>query len=71
MEAAYYSLRMRLRRGLDFTAVFCADDVLSAGACQALQAEGVAVPKDVSAMGFDDLRWTRLFTPPLTCETLE
>ena len=66
MESAYYSLATRLRSRRDFTAVFCASDTLAVGTCKALQAAGVAIPDEISVVGFDDLRWTRLLTPSLT-----
>ena len=66
MESAYYSMATRLRSRRDFTAIFCASDILAVGACKALQAAGIAVPEEISVVGFDDLRWTRLLTPSLT-----
>lgn len=66
LEAAYYGMATRLRARRDFTAVFCASDVLAAGACKALLDAGVSLPRDVSVVGFDDLRWAKLITPALT-----
>jgi DNA-binding LacI/PurR family transcriptional regulator len=66
MEAAYYAMATRLRLRRDFTAVFCASDLLAVGVCKALQDAGVSVPGEVSVVGFDDLRWTKLITPALT-----
>jgi len=65
-EGAYEHLRARLRENPDFTAVFCASDVLAVGVYRALREEAVAIPEQMSVVGFDDLRWTRLLTPPLT-----
>jgi LacI family transcriptional regulator len=39
----------------DFTAVFACNDLIAAGARQALLEHGVRVPEDVSMVGFDDL----------------
>ncbi|HVK04691.1 MAG TPA: LacI family DNA-binding transcriptional regulator [Armatimonadaceae bacterium] len=66
MEAAYYAMATRLRARRDFTAVFCASDLIAVGVCKALQDAGVSVPGDVSVVGFDDLRWAKLITPALT-----
>jgi DNA-binding LacI/PurR family transcriptional regulator len=49
-----------------FTALFCANDTLAAGACRALHGAGVRIPDEVSVIGFDDLRWAQLITPSLT-----
>jgi LacI family repressor for deo operon, udp, cdd, tsx, nupC, and nupG len=66
LNAAREAVMARLARGHDFTAIFCADDVLAVGAGHALHEAGLRVPEDVSVVGFDDLRWTRLLSPPLT-----
>lgn len=66
LTAAREAVTARLGRGRDFTAIFCADDVLAVGACHALHEASLRVPDDVSIVGFDDLRWTRLLSPPLT-----
>jgi Transcriptional regulators len=66
METAYYAMATRLRTRRDFTAVFCASDLLAVGVCKALQDAGVRVPSEISVVGFDDLRWAKLITPSLT-----
>jgi LacI family transcriptional regulator len=37
------------------TAVFCSNDVVAIGACNAARARGIDVPGDVSIVGFDDI----------------
>jgi LacI family transcriptional regulator len=37
------------------TAVMCANDMLAIGAMEALKERGLAIPRDVSVMGFDDI----------------
>lgn len=66
MEAAYYAMATRLRARRDFTAIFCASDTLAVGAGKAIQDAGISIPGDISLIGFDDLRWTKLLTPALT-----
>ena len=48
------------------TAIICGNDVLAAGAMLAIREAGLAVPRDVSVTGFDDIELARLLDPPLT-----
>ncbi|MGQ9371176.1 LacI family DNA-binding transcriptional regulator [Azospirillum sp. ST 5-10] len=48
------------------TAFFCVADIVALATIQALQAHGLAVPGDVSVIGFDDLAVAAHATPPLT-----
>ncbi|WP_423919570.1 substrate-binding domain-containing protein [Frigoribacterium sp. 2-23] len=55
----------RARSG-EITAVFCANDQMALGVLHAFSDAGVAVPGDVSVVGFDDLPEAAYFIPPLT-----
>ncbi len=59
-----------LQRGIDFTAVFAANDQMAGGATLAVQRRGLRVPEDVSIIGFDDLLATRHASPPRTTVNL-
>jgi len=48
------------------TAIICGNDVLAIGALAGCQAEGLAVPREVSVTGFDDLEIAAVVTPGLT-----
>ncbi|WP_196257782.1 LacI family DNA-binding transcriptional regulator [Pelagibacterium limicola] len=48
------------------TAIFCAADNLALGAMRALQAAGIAIPEDVSVMGFDGIALGELVVPALS-----
>jgi LacI family transcriptional regulator len=48
------------------TAVIAYNDLVAIGLMRDLRARGVAVPTDVSVVGFDDILAARLVTPPLT-----
>src|SRR5690606_26838995 len=47
-------------------ALFCANDLMAAGALQALREAGMRVPEDVAVVGFDDLPLASQTKPPLT-----
>ncbi|HEY6815645.1 MAG TPA: LacI family DNA-binding transcriptional regulator [Croceibacterium sp.] len=48
------------------TAIFAANDAMAAGVINTAAQKGVAVPADVSVVGFDDSFFARLLTPRLT-----
>ncbi len=52
--------------GVPFNALFCASDVIAAGARDALVERGFAIPDDVALCGFDDVALARTLAPPLT-----
>jgi DNA-binding LacI/PurR family transcriptional regulator len=56
----------RLLEHRDVTAVFCASDRMAVGLLHAARRRGLAVPDDLSVVGFDDLTWARYLHPPLT-----
>lgn len=66
-ELAAEAVRARLsRNGLDFTAILAAGDVLAMGAIQALAAQGIRVPEQVSVLGMDGLPQGAFQNPPLS-----
>jgi LacI family repressor for deo operon, udp, cdd, tsx, nupC, and nupG len=48
------------------SAVFCANDEMAIGAMKAARAAGLAVPRDLSLIGFDDISFAAFTDPPLT-----
>jgi DNA-binding LacI/PurR family transcriptional regulator len=66
VDAARGAARELLERPDRATAIVADDDVLAAGAVLAARDAGLAVPGDVSVVGFDDLELARLLSPPLT-----
>jgi LacI family transcriptional regulator len=65
-EQGGYDATERLLRSAEFTAVFAANDLSALGVLSALADARLAVPGDVSVVGFDDLRLARFTNPPLT-----
>ncbi len=48
------------------TAIFCGNDVLAVGALRRARDRGLAVPDDLSIIGFDDIELAQIADPPLT-----
>jgi DNA-binding LacI/PurR family transcriptional regulator len=65
LEAGAAYMRRLLAQAPDLTAVFAVSDLVAAGAMQALYAEGIRVPQQLSVVGFDDT-FARYLAPPLT-----
>jgi LacI family transcriptional regulator len=65
-EAGHAGVHCLLRSGVEFTAVFAANDLVAVGAMAGLQERGLRVPDDVSVVGFDDVPVASDVTPPLT-----
>jgi DNA-binding LacI/PurR family transcriptional regulator len=55
-----------LRRELDVTAIFCGNDLIALGALDTARKLGFAVPGRLSVVGFDDIVFSGLISPPLT-----
>lgn len=48
------------------TAIMCATDEMALGALAELRKNGIDVPGEMSVIGFDDTRYARIASPPLT-----
>ncbi len=60
------AVRQLIADNTSFDAIFAATDVIAIGAMRALMEHGLAVPDDVSVIGFDDLPLASQVTPALT-----
>lgn len=63
---SYDATRTLLRTNPEITAIYCTDNVLSAGAFAAIQDSDLHCPQDLSLIGFDDHEWSTLVRPRLT-----
>lgn len=48
------------------TAVFCCNDMTAIGVGSAIARHGLSVPDDISLLGFDDIPFASMVTPPLS-----
>ncbi len=62
-EAAVVNL---INKGIDFDGLFAASDIIALGAIRGLMKMGLAVPRDVSVVGYDNIALASLTHPSLT-----
>ena len=65
-DTSYEAVRAFISSGGDCDAIFAATDVMAMSALRALTASGIAVPSQVSVVGFDDIALASHSNPPLT-----
>jgi LacI family transcriptional regulator len=65
-QSGLMAMSALLARGKLFTAVFVGGDLMAQGVRLGLHRQGLRVPEDISLLGFDDMRGTKYFIPPLT-----
>ena len=53
------------------TAIFALNDLLAMGAYKAVTDAGLAIPGDISIVGFDDIPFSQYLNPPLTTITFD
>jgi LacI family transcriptional regulator len=63
---AYLKVKRILAKGLTYDGYFCTTDWLAVGAMDALLDQGVAIPRDVKIVGFDDISIAAHGRIPLT-----
>lgn len=65
-ELGYPAIQQLLSAGHPFTALVAFNDMSAIGAIRALQDLGLSVPRDVSVIGFDDIKAAAFNNPRLT-----
>src|SRR5690606_10176023 len=66
MAVSETAIRDLLARPERPTALFCSCDAIAYAACRVAAAMGLAVPADLSVVGFDDAPLAQMVTPALT-----
>lgn len=65
-KSGYRQMKSLLDSGKKFSAVFVASDAVALGAYKAIWEAGLAIPDDISIVGFDDLPLSSFISPTLT-----
>ncbi|MEM5009963.1 LacI family DNA-binding transcriptional regulator [Niallia taxi] len=66
MESGYHAMEQLLALNNPPSAVFCSNDDMAIGAINAIFANGLHVPKDISIVGFDNSAFSQYVMPKLT-----
>lgn len=66
MEGGMAAFAQLLSRSAQPTAVLCSNDMTAIGVMRESHEAGIAVPRDLSVVGFDDIRLAQFVIPPLT-----
>ncbi len=66
MEGGRDAMRRLLTGGARPTGIFCANDLMAIGALKTCLRAGLALPRDVSIVGCEDIELARYVTPELT-----
>ena len=67
MDGAHDSVEAMLKRGEQFpSAIIANNDSIAIGAICAFKQAGLSVPEDISVVGFDDIPFSKAFSPSLT-----
>jgi LacI family repressor for deo operon, udp, cdd, tsx, nupC, and nupG len=66
IEGAIEATRTLLELADRPTAIFCANDEMAMGCYHAIRSAGLRIPRDISVVGFDDVRYAAVMDPPLT-----
>src|SRR5271163_628454 len=66
LEGGMLAFERLQARGELPTAIMCSNDMTAIGVLRSAYSTGLKVPKDLSIIGFDDIRFAEFTTPPLT-----
>ncbi len=67
MDGAYEDMAVYLKKKPHLPTAFFADnDIIALGAMKAMSKYGIRIPEDISVIGFDDLSYSSISSPPLT-----
>ncbi|MCF7501606.1 LacI family DNA-binding transcriptional regulator [Pseudoalteromonas sp. L1] len=64
--SGFDGLKTIYQQGLSFSAVICANDEMATGAITSARELGLALPEQLSVMGYDNVFFTRHIYPPLS-----
>jgi LacI family transcriptional regulator len=58
-------------QGINFQAIFAYNDMMAFGAIKAIKERGLEIPRDIGLVGYDNILFSSLVSPPLTTVNLK
>ena len=71
MKDGYKSTKNMFDQGIDFQAVFAYNDMMAFGAIKAIKERGLKIPEEIGVVGYDNILFSSLVSPPLTTVNLQ
>jgi LacI family transcriptional regulator len=65
-QNAFEAIKKQIPMGIDFTGIICGNDLIALGAIRAFREKNIAVPEEVSVIGYDDIDFADSANVPLT-----
>ena len=65
-ESGYHAALKLLDKNIEIDGIVAACDLIAIGVIKALKERNIAIPQDISVVGYDDISIARFTTPPLT-----
>jgi len=66
LNEGYSVVKETLEKEISFDGIFCFNDIIAYGAVKALKEMGLTIPGDVAVVGYDDLDYSPIISPPLS-----
>jgi LacI family transcriptional regulator len=65
-QVGFTGAQQLIRSHPELTAIFAENDEIAMGVLNAIWQMGLKIPDDISVVGFDDISYATMITPPLT-----
>jgi len=71
LEDGYTDTKYMFDQKINFQAIFAYNDIMAFGAIKAIKERGLSIPEEMGVVGYDNISFSSLVSPPLTTINLE
>jgi LacI family transcriptional regulator len=71
IKDGYKYTKDMFEQGINFQAIFAYNDMMAFGAIKAIKERGLEIPRDIGLVGYDNILFSSLVSPPLTTVNLK